>query len=650
MARPQQAARKVTAIRPETLPPNARFDIGPRQHPKRYVERAVPIQLSDGTVLSADVTRPADRHGKPVTEPLPAVITLTPYNKTLIGRASPLIDLVEAVGPLVMRLVPPSEGRAGGPEMVRGLAGGWLDAIRASRELVSRGYVHLMVDVRGTGTSTGTMQMLSEREQLDSLEVLAWVREQSWCNGDLAMHGISYMAITALQTASRRPDGLKAVFALVGSEDPGRDLVLTGGAQTVFTLAWLGAVNAMKWLPSVSGLIRSGAGPQYLRDRIASPATMIGAVAGVLVSDGHREHFYHDDAANRRARIENITAATWIHGGWHDVFDRSNPRLFNRLGMIGGAKQMVIDDAFHVNPGTGFGAPENPQRLNELQVAWFDRWVKGIDNGIDAYGPVTVRQLGSGEWVTRAEFPHPEADVMRWYLSSEPSGSGDHAAADGSLGPELSSAARRFAIPRGHWGVVSQSTTTMLMGTTSLLGRRWVDDDRAAESGAVVFTSAPLTSELLLSGPMNLHLRVVAAGTEAFWTVTVCDVAPDGRSAVLTRGALRSTRRAVDESGSVWVDGELLVAEHPFTADSILPVVPGVPHELDIDINATEALLPVGHRLRVAVARARWPRHLLTPAVTRNIKGQSVVLDPQHPSWLTFQAVAEAGVGAEAVG
>lgn len=630
------------------LAPNTRFDIGPALHPRIHLDRGVGITLSDGTILSADITRPADRHGTPIAEPLPTVITLTPYNKTLMTRANPLINVVSAVGPLIYRVVTPSaHGRAGGREMLRALGGGALESVRANRTLISRGYIHVAVDVRGTGTSTGRMSIMSEREQRDHLETLEWVRRQPWCNGDLAMTGISYLAITALQTAGHRPPGLKAVFALVGSEDPTRDLILTGGAQSTFTLGWLAAVNGGKWLPSIPGLRKTGAAGQYLRDRLASPFTRLGDMAAVMINDQHPEHFYHPDARLRRPDLENFTAATWIHAGWHDVFARSAPALHQRLRLPTGAAQLVVEDSYHVGPGTGFGSADHPQRLDELQCAFFDRWVKGKDNGIDEYGPVTVRQIGGG-WVSRDTYPHPAATLHRWYLSAHPSGAAPHAAADGSLRETPDRLPDRIRLPRKRPGIASQTTSWMLCGLPTLLGADWSIDDRTHEAAAVTFTGAPLPQDLLLSGPLNLHLRVVTTGTDALWAVTICDVAPDGTSSVIARGALRSSRRALDETASGYHDGELLTADHPLTAETVLPVRPGAPHDLDIDITPTEAILRAGHRLRVAVARTSWPRYFLTPAVTRHIKDQTIVLDPRHPSRLTFLAMPAAAETAPA--
>ena len=45
-----------------------------------------------------------------------------------------------------------------------------------------------------------------------------------------------------------------------------------------------------------------------------------------------------------------------------------------------------------------------PARLDVLQKAWFDKWLKGIDNGIDKYSPVTLKQVGD-KWISAEQFP-----------------------------------------------------------------------------------------------------------------------------------------------------------------------------------------------------------------------------------------------------
>lgn len=619
-----------------TVAPNHRFEIGPVRYPKLFGANTVPIPMSDGAVLTADILRPGDGAG-PAREPLPAIINFTAYNKMLNRRAmrwhNTLRRLSAQVGGSDRR-------RFTARDVLHTPAGGILEPFAINRTAVLRGYVGLMIDVRGTGTSTGSWDFFQPREQRDYLEAVAWVREQPWCNGEFAVTGISYGAISALITAGLRPEGLRAVFAIEAGEDQVRELGLTGGVPTPGMLVWILAVNGFKWLPSVSGLRKAGITRQFLRDRCADPASWVRHAVEIGLTENHPDSFLNPMWASKLARFEDIAVPTWIHGGWHDVYNRSNFRMFDRIPLSGGAKQVLVDDSYHLTAGSGFGAADSPQPIDELQCAWFDRWVKGIDNGIDRYGPVTVRRQGDGKWMRHSRFPDPAAQVTKLYLDPAHSGTAPHAGTDAALTAAPNEVESRLPLPTGRARLSSNNTGVMSMGIALLFGSRFGTDDRHAEAGAVTFTSAPFTVDTVVSGTMNLRLRAEAAGTDAFWSVTVCDVEPDGASVPLTRGALLSTHRAIDTAASDYRDGELLFPLHPLTADAVLPVEPGTPFTLDIEINPTEALLRAGHRLRVAVSRTSTPRHFLAPWRRRRIIGQTIVLDPRDPSYLTFLARA----------
>ncbi|MCV7260362.1 CocE/NonD family hydrolase [Mycobacterium shimoidei] len=617
------------------LPPNARFDIGAQLYERMHWTRNVGIRMSDGVVLSADLVLPGDR-AKPVTEPLPTVINFTPYNK-IFQRGSGGA-WVRALGE---RIGGSDRSHFTGRDLLHALAGGAPAALSVSPTLVRRGYAYLMVDVRGTGTSTGTWDFFSPTEQRDYAEVLQWARQQPWCNGKLALTGISYGALASLLTAGLQPDGLAAVFAIEGGEDAVRELGLPGGVPSPLVAVWLGAVNLLKWFPSLSGLRRTGAWREYLRDRISSPASWMRHAAQIALMADHPDILLNAMWASRVARLDKITIPTWIHGGWHDVYSRSNFRIYQRIATPPGAKQVVVDDCYHLAPGSGFGAPDAPQYLDELQCAWFDRWLKGIRNNIEYYGPITVRRLGGG-WLSCDQYPDPAARVRRLYLSADASGSAPHAHVDGALSFDPPDRVARLPVPTRRPSIRSNNTAVSAIGLATLLGRTFGSDDRHAEASAVTFTTEPFDADVVVSGPLNLHLWVKAEGEEAFWSVTVTDVEPDGASAPVSRGALLSSLRAVDETASTYVDGELLAAEHPMTAESVLPVVPGRPFDIDIDINATDAVIRAGHRLRVAVGRGGFPRYSLSRSQRRKSRGQAIIIDPAHPSYLSFLAVGEA--------
>ncbi len=60
----------------------------PDAYPNTAVEWDVPITLSDGTILRANVFRPANADGTPIDEQTPVVLNLTPYTKLLSTLAS----------------------------------------------------------------------------------------------------------------------------------------------------------------------------------------------------------------------------------------------------------------------------------------------------------------------------------------------------------------------------------------------------------------------------------------------------------------------------------------------------------------------------------------------------------------------------------
>ncbi|MEV6279527.1 CocE/NonD family hydrolase [Nocardia sp. NPDC051832] len=615
-----------------TAAPDTRFEIGPVRYPKLFGRNTVPIVMSDGAVLTADILRPGDRSG-PTGEPLPAIINFTAYNKMLNRHGMRWNTLLRG---LAGRLEPSDRTRMTGRDVLRTPAGGVLEPFAVNRTAVSRGYVGLMVDVRGTGSSTGTWDFFSPREQLDYVEVVRWVREQPWCNGDVAVQGLSYGAIAALLTAGQRAEGVKACFAIEAGENPVRELGLTGGVPTPGIIVWMLAVNGGKWLPALPGLVRAGIAGKFLRDRTIGSTGWLGRALRLAFTEEHEDGYLNPMWAARLCKYEDITVPTWIHGGWHDVYNRSNFRLYDRIPVPGGPKQVLVDDSYHLTPGSGFGDQGNPQALDELQCAFFDKWVKGIDNGIDGYGPITVRRQGDGAWVRRDSFPDPRARVGRLYLTGESTGAAAHAAADAGLADSPVDVEYRLPLPAGRGSAASGNTAVMSMGIALLFGRAFGNDDRRNEATAVTFTSAPFDADTVLTGPMNLHLRAEADGTDAFWAVTVCAVHPDGASVPITRGALLSSLRATDPEQSYYVDGELLFPLHTLTADTAAPLTPGEPFDIDIEINPTEVLLRAGHRLRVSVSRSSFPRHFIAPWKQRQIRGQAILLDPERPSYLSY--------------
>lgn len=624
---------------------------GRKPYPRVHIQRNVTITMSDGVRLRATVVRPANRVGQPSRAPFPAILNVNPYNRALLDGFDHILH-----APVIGRAVRSAAGTmthetgplAGISRLTRTFDRGLFDVFGVNRNLVQAGYVQVLVDVRGTGASHGKWEILSSREQQDSAETIEWIAEQPWCDGNVGMAGWSYSAINSLQAAALRPPALKAVFAIEGSGDVVRDIYITGGMPSAFIPMWLALVNAVKWLPNPAtmvGDVLTGDQFRWLRDRVKSPMTeMPSLLWGFLTAQDHRI-FDHPYFIERTPDIGNIEAATFTVGGWHDLFGRSATRVYDQLQMEPGRKQVLIADGYHLDPGCDHGGDSQPPQLDVLERAWFDRWLKGIRNDIDSYGPVTMEQQG-GDWACGPSFPRPEVRPQRLFLTPESTRTAEHARYDGGLGVEPSAETTFLATHPDLRGLRSRDASQVFAGLPIVLGRTFYEDASYQEKGALSFTSEPVRRPTQISGQMNLRLNVATSGHEGIWAVTINDVAPDGTSTVLTNGALTASNRALDSSRSTYTDdGALIDAVHYLSRERRLPVPTDEPVRIDVDLVPTDAVLKPGHRLRVDVYAASLPRYLTIVPDLIKARGrrQQLVLDPNKPSYLTFLTDGDLG-------
>jgi uncharacterized protein len=568
----------------------AEFDPSPPTYPNVAVTHDVPITMRDGTRLYADVYRPADTAGQPAPGHFPVILTQTPYNKASAAFGG-------TVGQLAGR-----------------------DDV-----FVQHGYVQVVVDVRGTGGSEGAWDSFGADEQRDYVDTAAWATSQPFSDGRLATYGESYMAIDQLLLAAQKPPGLKAIFPIIPGEDVYRDVVWHGGALDAgFIPFWLGLVGALKSLPPTYSASDPAEALKVLLSRVtdgqqfALNTALSGLTGGDLAYDGP---FYR--LRSPGAVADQIDVPTFIVGGWYDLFQRGEPRLYDELQLPPGEKQLLMGPWYHITAGQGLGAPNTPPPLDHLALAWFDHWVKGVDNGIEHYGPVTVQQLGTSDWRTYRGYPRADATTQRLFLApgraltqSAPAGG-----ADTTLANQLN-------------GLCSRSTTQWTAGVFPP-GTPCETDNRLTEATSLTYTTTPLTAPLHLSGPIDLHLDGSTTAADTTWIATVSDVAPDGSSDQITAGWLVQSMRALDPARSTYLGGRLVAPFHPFTRESVLTVKPGETESMDVEIFNTDAVLAPGHRLRLTIGSGDLPHLLPTLPVTLGNLG-AVVTAHLGGSYLTL--------------
>ncbi len=564
---------------------------GGKRYPGAVVEKNVPIKMSDGVTLEANVTRPADSSGSAAPGRFPVIITQTPYNKDVLSEAGG--GVATLAGP------PPN--------------------------LVHHGYVTVVVDVRGTGNSAGQWQSFDPREQKDGLEIANWARRQSFSNGKLGLFGASYMAINQFFTAAQHPKGLKAMFPIIPGGDVYRDVFVHGGEfDAGFMPLWAGLVTGLG-LPL--GLLPTT--PEAALGVIAShgPTFQTNAILNIL-SGG--ELAYDGPFFRKRSPdtvVRKVHVPTFVVGGWWDLFQRSEPRLYNALRMKPGRKQLLMGPWYHVTAGSGLGEKGTPPTLAKLALAWFDRWIKRRRDGIENFGPVTLNELGRDKWATQRRYPG-RLTYRRLYL-----GEGSSLRRKPPAAPSEDTV---VADPGA--GQCNRATAQWTAGLVTPPGS-CVDDERSYESTGLTYTTGPLKHSRHIVGPLSLTLRTSTTAHDTLWDATLTDVSPDGASNPITAGWLMPSRRAIDRRRSTRApNGDLIGPYHPFTKRSLLPVTPGKPMTLRIEIFNTDAVFKKGHRIRVALTNADVPHLLPTLPDQANMAGavNTVHVDPSHPSFLSF--------------
>ncbi|MBF6334115.1 CocE/NonD family hydrolase [Nocardia transvalensis] len=621
----------------------------PPEYPAVHIDWDVPITMSDGTVLKANIYRPMDAAGHVVTEPTPTILNMTPYTKliTMIidslqsipGLSEPLMNGIGSLN---------ADGTAleGITDITQALSGGGARAFGVDRELIRSGYTQVVVDVRGTGFSQGIWQVFGAREQQDNAEVIDWISRQPWNDGKVGMNGVSYSAINQFHAAEANPPALKAIFPIEAGTDLMRGYAAQGGGLGPVVWGLPLIVNVAKFIPDLQSILQGRFDMKWLTDRLASPMAFEDYAIALLTTPSMdqlpprvRQTFesaspFRQDWTND---LSSIRVPTFVVGGWHDVWNMSAPRQYNGLRLPTAQKKLLMGDTYHLNPGSGFGRPGTPPRLDVLQRAWFDKWLKGIDNGIDEYGPVVSQRQGGG-WSIAPAFPHPDTTHERVYLSAAPSGTTSSSIHDGTLTFTPPADNTRLTVAPGIMSICSRDTAETSMGITSIVVG-CTTDARPQELNGLTFTSAPVTEPTLVSGPINLHLNTVLDATDGYWTATVNDVAPDGRSTMLTTGQLVASLRAIDDSRTERsADGDIVAPYYTLDLATRQPVVPGQPTTVDIGFNPTEAVLQPGHRLRVDIYASNFPKGVpaLPMLIDSGLKPQHIQLDPTAPSYVTI--------------
>ena len=477
-----------------------------------------------------------------------------------------------------------------------------------------RGYIVVVQDVRGTGSSEGRFRLFLD-EEADGAETVPWAAGLPGSSGRIGMYGFSYQAVTQYLALAGGAE-LHAMAPAMSGWDIRSDWAWEGGAFSL--AAGLGWAAQMGWIKARhDGDARAAADLQAIARALplqtaarAMPAAMLEHAAFSHYVDWitHPDPGAYWDAFAPRSRLAGrATDVPMLHiGGWYDQMLMGTLDGHATIAAQTTAEQKLLIGPWTHQPwGRRVGAvdfgPGASSPVDEMQLAFFDRHLKGVG---DALPPVRLFDLGARTWTDLAHWPPVERRTL--YLG----GNGLAAATTngGTLRPSpAEDGADRFV--HDPWRPVP--THGGHVGQPGGMQDRAAIDDRA---DVACFTSAPLDAPITICGPLQADLFVACDRTSFDISATLAMVDPAGRSWNITQG-------------------------HASFGD-------GTAGLRQIAMRATMATIAPGWSLRLSVAGANFPAFPVNPGTgqspsttTAGEEGISVVTIRHglaHPSSLSL--------------
>jgi predicted acyl esterase len=435
------------------------------------------------------------------------------------------------------------------------------------------GYAVCRLDVRGTGSSAGdATDEYPAEEQRDLVEVIAWLANEDWCDGNVGMFGTSYSGFNSLQIACERPPALKAVCAIYSSDDRWTDDVhWRGGALRLIDLVdYCHYMTPLIVLPPVPAVWSHPDGRSWDAEWQRRLDTFEPWVLTWLRENRHGDYWRRGSVrlGPEGSGYDRIACPVMLVAGWADGYRNNSFRTIKALAANGVPHRLLAGPWAHADPTTAMPGPRID--FDHEMVAWFDHWLRGAGSHADRCD-VFVRT-----WTC----PEPDLDLSdgRWL--------------------------RLPSVPPMSAGILPLDGPRVILGAADVGTTAWIDcaghlpwgqsgDQRSDDDRSLTWDLEPPRGPLV--GYPRVHLRVSADAEAGSLSVKLCEVSGDGTSALVTRGT-------VDLAFRSGVHGEAV------------PLVPGEMYDLDLDLDACAYEFRPGHRLRLSVAGSDWPNTIASPA------------------------------------
>ena len=418
------------------------------------------IGTPDGQRLHVDVMRPKAAKGR-----TPVILVVSPY----LGMTSQ----TEARGP----------------------SNRFHDFFEGAR-VFDRGYSVVMVSLRGTGGSSGCLDILGPGEQQDVVTAVQWAASQPWSTGKVGMYGKSYDANTGMVGAALRPKGLAAVVAQQVVPDRYRGSY-NDRVRFAQSLLYPGPTYGV----AAEGTFSVNNDPEYIANSASRSADCQPLLAEHYLDDPNSSFWKARDFVTK---AKGSTVPTFLTTGYVDAATNIGGGAVDYFNALAGPKRMWIGWWDHVrgNDLAGDELAMGRDRFFDEVMRFYDQHLRGIAPRVT--DPVVAAQTSTGAWTAERRWPAADARVLSGKLKPgtyEDDGS-NLGSKDDAAGP----------------------------------GGQQVSTETRTGAGAWTF-SAPLTRTARLAGIPSARVSLAPQAPRTNVVVNVYDVAPDGKATMITRGA-----------------------------------------------------------------------------------------------------------------
>jgi uncharacterized protein len=562
------------------------------------IQRGVSMTTRDGVRLSADVYHPKS------PDKFPVILVRTPYDKSA----------------------------------------GWI--VGSAFQIVPRGYVLIIQDVRGRYTSEGEWYPF-RHEQNDGYDAVEWAAALPYSNGKVGMMGASYVGATQMLAAIAAPPHLAGIAPNMTASNYHDGWTYQSGAfEQWFDQNWTTqlAQNSLQRVITENSNARVGSlklplteYPVFNFGQLPADAQLTAKVAPYYLDWlAHPDYDAYWKQWSIEEHFSSIAVPMLNVGGWYDIFNAGTLRNYMGAKAHGSTEaartqqHLLIEIGGHAGFGrkigdVDFGPHATENEYNEVILDWYDFLFKGIQNEFATDKPVKLFVMGVNEYRQEGDWPPPEAKATKYFLHS--SGKANSLRGDGSL----SATPPKSETPDSY--VYDPMNPTPTFGGPLCCDARHMEpgprDQRSVENrdDVLIYSIGPLAQDLTVIGPVTATLFVKSTAVDTDFTGKLVDVGPDGFAKDLTEGIFRMRYRESPER-------QVLIN-------------PGQIYEITLDLWATANVFEKGHTLRLEISSSNFPRfdrNLNTGEPIQfgrtSVSATNAVLhDTEHPSALVLPVI-----------